>query len=74
MSDKITVNDNFGSNQILKDLLPGSHIIDIRVRANGKYYWFEGNFLKQIIGHVDFELVDNGLNATLEQHAEIKPC
>ena len=70
---KITINDNFGSNQILKDIAPQSHMIDIRVRYNGAYYWFEGDFLKHVLKNVNFNQIDNdGIKATLKSHLQIE--
>lgn len=69
----IDVDDNFGSIQLLKDIAPQSHFIDIRVRLNGKYYWFEGNFLKHIFPFINFNRIDNdGMTAKLEHHEEIE--
>ena len=68
----ISCDDNFGSKQLLKDVAPHCHMIDIRIRLNGKYYWFEGDFLKQIFPHVHFNQIDNdGIKATLDSHEEI---
>jgi hypothetical protein len=70
---KITIDDNFGSNQLLKDIAPQSHMIDIRVRFNGKYYWFEGDFLKSVFPHIQFNQIDNdGIKADLEGHEQIE--
>lgn len=67
----IDIDDNFGCNQLLKDIAPHSHFIDIRVRFNGKYYWFEGNFLKHVFPFVNFKRIDNdGITSTLESHEE----
>jgi len=67
----IKLDDNFGSLQILKDILPTSHFIDIRVRLDGKYYWFEGDFLKSVFKGIDIKPIDNdGIKATLESHKE----
>jgi len=68
----VSCDDNFGSNQLLKDIAPQSHMIDIRVRLNGKYYWFEGDFLKYIFPFIRFNQIDNdGIKSTLESHEEV---
>ena len=59
------IDDNFGANQLLKDVVPQTHYIDIRIRLNGEYYWFEGNFLKQVLPHVQFNRIDHDISATL---------
>jgi len=46
--------DNFGYKQQLKDILPQSHFIDLRVRLNGEYYWFECDWLKDVIRKIQF--------------------
>ncbi len=48
----VSCDDWTGSKSLLKKVLPQSHFVDIRVRLNGKYYWFEGDFLKQIMPYV----------------------
>jgi hypothetical protein len=67
------IDDNFGANQLLKDIIPQSHIIDIRVRMDGKYYWFEGDFLKQVLPNVEFIRIEKDTQSKLEDHAEILP-
>lgn len=67
------IDDNFGSNQILKDISKSSHYIDIRVRYNGNYYWFEGDFLKQVFPNINFKQIDNhGIKAKLESHMQLE--
>ncbi len=63
-----TIVDTFGSKQILKEIAPHSHFIDIVVRYNGETYSFEGDFLKQILPDIDFKLVDKEYQSTLENH------
>jgi hypothetical protein len=67
----MVLNDNFGCQQKLKDILPQSHFIDIRVRLNGKYYWFEGGFLKHIFKHVSFKRVETDADCKLNDHEEL---
>lgn len=50
----IKIQDTFGANKLLTEIAPHSHFIDIRVRYNGEYYWFEGDFLKQIFKQLEF--------------------
>ena len=64
------IDDVFGYNQLLKDLAPQTHMIDIRVRLNGKYYWFEGDFLKSILPHVDFKRIEKDTIPNLESLAQ----
>jgi hypothetical protein len=71
MSD-IKIDDNFGSNQILKDIASQTHMIDIRVRMDGKYYWFEGNFLKHVLPYVTFNRLEHDISATLKGHEQIE--
>ena len=66
----IEADDNFGAKQLLKDIAPQAHMIDIRVRLNGEYYWFEGDFLKQILPHVHFNRIEKDISATLEGHKQ----
>lgn len=66
------INDNFGCQQLMKDIFPHSHFIDIRIRFNGKYYWFEGDFLKEIFKHVEFKRIEHDIDCNLESHAEIE--
>ena len=66
----VICDDNFGNQQLLKDIAPHCHMIDIRVRLNGKYYWFEGDFLKRIFPFVRFNQIDNGIKTKLENHEE----
>lgn len=66
--------DVCGSYQLLKDILPGSHFVDIRVRLDGRYYWFEGDFIKQILPEITFNKEDNGVQAKLESHLEPPVC
>jgi len=74
MSDKtITIDDNFGSQQLLKDILPNVRTIDIRIRMDGQYYWFEGDYLKQILRNVNYNQINNdGIKSNLEQHKQIE--
>ena len=73
MSNWISVEDNFGSQQLLKDILPNVRTIDIRVRMDGVNYWFEGDYLKQILKHVDYVYVDNdGIKTKLADLKESK--
>jgi len=66
------IDDNFGCRQLIKDILPNIKTIDIRIRMDGKYYWFEGDFLKQILRQVDFNQIDNqGVKCKLSDHLEI---
>ena len=59
--------DNFGVKKLLADLIGQSHFVDIRVRLNGEYYWFEGDYLKQILPKLTYKQVDNdGIKTTLE--------
>ena len=68
----ITVDDNFGCKQLLKDILPNVHMIDIRVRMDGKYYWFEGDYLKEILRQVEYKQIDNdGIKSKLENQKQI---
>lgn len=68
----ITVDDNFGSQQLLKDIIGQSHMVDIRVRLDGQYYWFEGDYLKQILPHVEYNQTDNdAIKTTLEGHRQL---
>jgi hypothetical protein len=68
----VKIQDVTGSKQLLKDILPQSHYIDIRVRLNGEYYWFEGDFLKQVLSDVEFKKESNGVQATLSSHMELE--
>ena len=52
--------DNFGTKQLLKDILPEAHLVDIRVRLNGKNYWFEGDFLYDLFKNVTFKNEEKG--------------
>lgn len=70
-TDLLCVDDLFGANQLLKDIAPQSHTIDIRVRLNGKYYWFEGDFLKQILPSVKFKRIEHNTQTTLDDHREL---
>jgi len=66
---QITVDDNFGCQQLLKDILPNVRTIDIRIRIDGQYYWFEGDYLKHILKHINYHQIDNdGIKSTLESH------
>ena len=62
--------DVTGSRQLLKDSINQSHYIEIRVRLNGKYYWFEGDFLKDLLKIVEFKKERNGVEAKLKTHLE----
>lgn len=73
MSEELIIDDAFGANQILKDMAPHTHYIDIRIRLNGEYYWFEGDFLKHVLPHVTFKRLDHEITATLEGHKETTP-
>jgi len=66
----IPVPDNFGCQQLIKDILPNVHMIDIRIRMDGQYYWFEGDFLKRILPYVKFNRVELDINCKLENHRE----
>lgn len=68
----ISVDDNFGEKQLLKDTLPNVRTIDIRIRMDGKYYWFEGDYLKKILKHVTCNQIDNdGIKVKLENLQQI---
>lgn len=71
MNNKIVVDDIFGCQQLIKNVLPQSHFVDIRIRLNGQYYWFEGDFLKQILKHVEFNRIEHDIDCNLENHKEI---
>jgi len=66
----IIIDDNFGAKDLLKKILPQSHHVDIRVRLNGQYYWFEGDFLKEIFKKVSFNRIEHDITATLDDHKE----
>lgn len=68
---KIKCYDDFGANQLLKEISNNAHYIDIRVRLNGKFYWFEGDFLKRILQEVDF-YEPIGDRVTLESREQIE--
>lgn len=68
----IKIDDNFGSQQLLKDILPNIRTIDIRIRMDGQYYWFEGDYLKQILRQVEYNQIDNdGIKSKLEDHKQL---
>lgn len=50
----IEIKDNFGCHETLARAIRGAHFIDIRVRVDGKYHWFEADFLKHIFEQVQF--------------------
>jgi len=72
VNEWIPVPDNFGCQQLIKDILPNVHMIDIRIRMDGQYYWFEGDFLKRILPYVKFNMVELDINCKLENHREIE--
>ena len=68
----VVIDDNFGSQQLFKDIAPHSHMIGIKVRYCGEWYWFEGDWLKQVLSKIEFNQIDNmGIKTTLEGHKEI---
>ena len=68
----LCVDDNFGCQKLLKDILPNVRTIDIRIRMDGQYYWFEGDYLKQILKHVHYNQINNdGVKCKLENHKQI---
>ena len=73
LSQLLCVDDNFGCQQLLKDILPNVRTIDIRIRMDGQYYWFEGDYLKQILRKVRYNQIDNdGIKCKLEDHKQIE--
>jgi len=46
--------DNFGCKTTMAKAIKAAHYVDIRVRVDGKYVWFEGDFLKELLKHVEF--------------------
>jgi len=73
LSALLCVDDNFGCQQLLKDILPNVRTIDIRIRMDGQYYWFEGDYLKQILRKVTYNQIDNdGIKCKLEDHKQIE--
>src|SRR5205823_1988034 len=37
----------------LRELLPMAHTVDIKLRVNGEDWWFQGDFLKFLLGDAD---------------------
>lgn len=67
MTDKII--DTGGYIALLKSILNGSHFIDIRVRHNGQFYWFEADWLKRVMPNVELhEQCPDMEPAILEDH------
>lgn len=64
------INDIFGCQKKLKDILPRAHFTDIRVRLNGKYYWFQGDFLKDVFRQVEFKKTEKECLCNLSAHEE----
>lgn len=62
--------DNFGCQKLLANLLPQCHLIDIRIRLDGKYYWFEGDYLKQILPHVEYNRIEKDIECELKNHEQ----
>jgi hypothetical protein len=69
--DLMRIDDNFGCQQLLKSLLPQCHMIDIRIRLDGKYYWFEGDYLKDILKHVAYNRIEKDIDCELKHHEEL---
>jgi len=70
MGEILPIHDICGNVALLRDIVPSSHFIDIRVRYNGEYYWFEGDFIKYILPHLELIKEDNGISAKLQSHKE----
>jgi len=67
------VADETGTYQMMKDVLPQTHMIDIRIRLNGKYYWFEGDFLKRVFRGLQFvqSKENRDIKPNLKDHEEV---
>jgi hypothetical protein len=65
----LNINDNNGCKQKLKDIANHSHFIDIRVRYDGQYYWFDGDWLKDVLSNIEFKNID-GDTCKLEHHIQ----
>ena len=50
----IEIRDNFGCGATLARAVKAAHYVDIRVRVDGRYCWFQSDFLKNILKHVEF--------------------
>lgn len=55
----------------LKRMLPGAHYVDLRVRLNGKYRWFQADWLKDILARVDDDLDEVDYAIFLQDHPPI---
>lgn len=54
VANKIEVTDNFGCGETLAKAVKASHYCDIRVRVDGRYCWFQADFMRKLFQHVVF--------------------
>ena len=69
---KLKIDDNFGCRQLMKDIAPHTHFIEIRIRYDGDYYWFEGDWLKTVLPHLKFKRIEHDVSCNIADHLELK--